>query len=178
MADLNEARALLGRLAEVEKERDEAREAWRNESREATLWTIRAEAAEAELARLRAPAGDVGEVVAGLMDRVAGRNWMVDLDKDAADLLLRQAGEIARLREATEREIAGTRADTWTERTARIAAEASLREAGEVIESLIVPREPWMDDHDQDTRMSFFRGLSWGEHKRASDFLAKLETKP
>lgn len=52
---------------------------------------------------------------------------------------------------------------------------ASLREAVEVINSLIVPREPWMEEYEQDTRMSTFRALNFGTHKRATDFLSKLE---
>lgn len=50
---LTEAAAALRRMV---GERDEAREAWRNESRAATLWTARATAAEAERDRLRSAA--------------------------------------------------------------------------------------------------------------------------
>lgn len=142
----------------------------------------RAEEAEAELARLREPAGDVGEVVAGLKDRVGDRKWMVDLDRDAADLLLRQAGEIERwrgLRDAIA-ELRGYGPE-WPEHgnvplaiaagysltlTRATSAENRLREAGEV-----------MQDIDAIARTTAGPGFE-AIHRYASAFLAKLEAPP
>lgn len=46
-------RAQADEIERLTKERDEAREAWRNESRTATLWTARATSAEAALAKAK-----------------------------------------------------------------------------------------------------------------------------
>ena len=95
---------------------------------------------EAELARLRKPVGEVKGVVRSLSliacaprcEHASECNCTV-LD-NAAELIQRLAGQVAEARERTEREVSATRADAWAERTARIAAEARLREAVEVIQ--------------------------------------------
>lgn len=106
----------------------------------------RAEKAEAELARLREPAGDVGKVAAklrGTTEAMANRcSAPLELWDDhsnaclaAADILLRQAGEIDRLhdldRENTDMMWQRRRADE-----SATYAEALLREASEVMRNM------------------------------------------
>lgn len=93
------------------------------------------DAAEDELARLRSPAGEVGEVVTEL-NRY---EWAHPILKTAAELLTRQAAEIERthgeyLAERTARMEANSREADASEVIKR--QKASLREAVEVIRQL------------------------------------------
>lgn len=93
------------------------------------------DAAEDELARLRSPAGEVGEVVTEL-NRY---EWAHPILKTAAELLTRQAAEIADHEEASARLIRASeamKAEFDGLRSRATTAEARLREAVEVIRQL------------------------------------------
>lgn len=120
-------------------------------------------------ARLRSPAGEVGEVVTEL-NRY---EWAHPILKTAAELLTRQAAYLTLTRES----LASAMDDNFKTERERDAAEARLREAGEIVamfDTRIKARGEWDDG------CFYHNGTSASELQepltRARAFLAKLET--
>lgn len=187
LASPQNIRALLDHIERLKYDLDLAKEQSLLNYNDATGLAMKLGTAEAELARLRKPVteGEVKGVVRSLSliacaprcEHASECNCTV-LD-NAADLIQRLAGQVAEARERTEREVSATRADAWAERTARIAAEARLREAVEVMEPFakagaIKLCGEWKDhEYIGGTDVGFY--LNFGDIRRARDFLAKLE---
>jgi len=140
---------------------------------EITHLTNHAKAAEEELARLRAPAGEVGGLVRRLqafaheIEHICGgpRGWWEGFNA-AAELLTRQAAQIERLAKALDEEREALRANN--EETAEY--EAELREAGDVMRHVSIACDTYGED------------LSFGDmktvhriQKLVRAFLTKLE---
>lgn len=142
-------------------------------------------AAEAELARLRAPVtdGEVGDCLAKLNNRKVNEpDFGMRLRHETADLLQRLAGQVAEAQSRFEREHSYGFVQNQlyaAEVTARDAAEDRLREAVEVMEPFakagaIKLCGEWKDhEYIGGTDVGFY--LYFGDIRRARDFLAKLE---
>lgn len=127
------AEAELARLREVREDDSEAVSMFIDADLERMRLAAELKEAQAELARLREPAGDVGEIVARLNAPLGlGGPFKADLPK-AAELLLRQAGEIEEL--ALQAQAEWDNAHKANDRAT--SAEALLREAGEHIKAWV-----------------------------------------
>lgn len=185
-------RALRDHIERVEKKAQDYHEDAQNYADIAKAQRERAEAAEAELARLRKPVeGEVGEVLKRLSREVHGspdingRPRMVPLNPDgaaAAELIQRLAGQVTeRDAEISHMKLVAKNVDgLWAiDVEDKAAAEAWLLEAVEVLKPFakagaIKLCGEWKD-HERfcQTDVGFY--LHFGDLRRATAFLAKLK---